>query len=169
MRRIFTIALAALLCIISESATPASAQPANVDQTTSDAVTKYLHTHKLPMVGAQVSNTSSGRHLMLYGFVATDFGKKDAETKSKRYLQDSSIAIVNNIRVNPQLRHLKKRPPASYEGGGDEAGNPNAMPPKADWERTFDSTLRAGRATPSNDPSLNMPPPGPGAPAPNFP
>ena len=61
------------------------------------------------MVGAQMSNTDTGPHLMLYGFVATDFGKDDAVTKSKRYLHDSSIAVTNNIKVNPQVRHLKKK------------------------------------------------------------
>jgi hypothetical protein len=166
MRRGFAIAIVAL-CIMG-SAGITSVQAASVDQTTSDAVTKYLHTHKLPMVGAQVSNTSSGKQLMLYGFVATDFGKHDAETKSKAYLQNSSIAIVNNIKVNPQIRNLKKHAPAN-PGGAVQAANPNAMPPRADWENTFDSTLRAGGATPSNDPALNMPPPGPATPPPNFP
>ena len=36
-----------------------------------------------------------------------------------------------------------------------------APPPRADWENTFDNTLRSGGANPSNDPNLNMPPPGP--------
>jgi hypothetical protein len=168
MRKIFAIAIGTLLYLMCGGVI-VSAQPANVDQTTSDGVTKYLHTHKLPMVGAQVSNTSAGRQLMLYGFVATDFGKQDAETKSRRYLHDSSIAIVNNIRVNPQIRHLKKHNNPSNEGGGAQADNPNAMPPRADWENTFDKTLRAGGATPSNDPALNMPSPGPSGPPPNFP
>ena len=63
------------------------------------------------MVGAQISNTASGRQLMLYGYVATDFGKDDAATKSKKFLHDSTIAVVNNIRVNPQLKHLKRPSP----------------------------------------------------------
>ena len=167
MLRSFAIAVVTLG--ILGMAITASAQPASVDQTTSEAVTKYLHAHKLPMVGAQVSNAASGRQLMLYGFVATDFGKQDAETKSKRYLHDSSIAIVNNIRVNPQIRHLKKHNNPMGEGGGEQAGDPNAMPPRADWENTFDRTLRSGGATPSNDPALNMPPPDRSAPPTNFP
>ncbi len=101
-------------------ATVAAAQ--SVDKTTSDKLTKYLHTHRLPMVGAQVSNTDSGRHLMLYGFVATDFGKDDAVTKSKRYLHDSSIAVTNNIKVNPQVRHLKKKPSTDEECDGYRRG-----------------------------------------------
>ena len=61
----------------------AAAQSSNVDNATSAKLTKYLHNHRLPMVGAQISNTDAGRQLMLYGFVATDFGKDDAVTKSK--------------------------------------------------------------------------------------
>lgn len=118
------------------------------------------------MVGAQISNTRSGRQLMLYGYVATDFGKDDAVTKSKRYLGDSTIAVVNNIRVNPQLKHLKRRP-SSDESAPDPMGDSNPTPGrKADWENTFDDTLRSGNAMPSNDPALKMPPPGGPAPVP---
>ena len=130
----------------------AGAQSSNVDTDTSTRLTKYLHKNRLPMVGAQISNTSAGRRLMLYGFVATDFGKSDAVTKSKRYLHDSTIAVVNNIKVDPQVRHLK--PQAADQGATDS----NAPPPRADWENTFDDTLHSGGVTPSNDPALNMPP-----------
>ena len=114
------------------------------------------------MVGAQVSVTSTGRHLMLYGFVATNFGKDDAVTKSKRYLHDSTITVVNNIRVNPQLKHLKRPPPSDDEQMGAGA----TPPPRADWENTLDETLRSGGASPSNDPALKMPAPGGPAPVP---
>jgi len=142
----------------------AAAQSSNVDATTSAKLTKYLHKNRLPMVGAQVSNTTSGRRLMLYGYVATDFGKTDAVTKSKRYLQDSSISVVNNIRVNPQLRHLKESSPDQNQP--TQMGDSNRVPPRADWENTFDNTLRSGGAMPSNDPALNMPPPSGPAPVP---
>jgi hypothetical protein len=138
-----------MICAIGTAA----AQSSNVDTDTSARLTKYLHKNRLPMVGAQVSNTSAGHQLMLYGFVATDFGKGDAVTKSKRYLHDPTIAVINNIRVNPEVRHLKRRP--SDEGAVDSG----AAPPRADWENTFDNTLRSGGANPSNDPNLNMPPP----------
>ena len=141
----------------------AVAQPASVDSAASDRLTKYLHKNRLPMVGAQVSNTSSGRRLMLFGYVATDFGKADAVGKSTRFLREPNIRVINNIQVDPQVRHLKKHTP-----NGDSAGqmDPSNPAPRADWENTFDSTLRSGGATPSNDPSLNMPPPGGPAPAP---
>jgi hypothetical protein len=142
----------------------AAAQSSGVDSTASANLTKHLHKNRLPMVGAQISNTPSGRQLMLYGYVATDFGKADAVTKSKRFLHDSTIAVVNNIRVNPQLKH-SRRPPTSGDTSG-QMGDSNPLPPRADWENTFDNTLRAGGATPSNDPALKMPAPGGPAPVP---
>jgi hypothetical protein len=163
MRRIAQI-LIAVACIMWVAVGIAAAQSSNVDTTTSTKLTNYLHKNRLPMVGAQISNTSAGRRLMLYGYVATDFGKDDAVTKSKQYLHDSTIAVVNNIRVNPQLKHLKRPPPD--ETAPDQMGDSNRMPPRADWENTFDNTLRSGGATPSNDPALKMPPPGGPAPVP---
>jgi hypothetical protein len=157
--------IAVVICMVCAVGS-AAAQSSNVDETASAKLTKYLHKHRLPMVGAQISNTSSGRQLMLYGFVASNFGKDDAVTKSRRFLQDSTIAVVNHIRVDPQLKHLK-RPPPSDESAADPMGDSNSMPPpKADWERTFDNTLRSGGATPSNDPALRMPSPGGPAPVP---
>ena len=139
MKRIAQI-LFALVCTAGIAAI-AAAQSAGVDKTASSKLTKHLHSHRLPMVGAQISNTESGRQLLLYGFVATEFGKQDAVTKSKAYLHDPAIAVVNNIRVKPELRHLKS-PPPSAEGVG-------AMPPpRADWENTLDDTLRSGARRP---------------------
>jgi hypothetical protein len=148
MRRIFQIQvlLFAALCAIGMAA----AQSSGVDTDTSARLTKYLHKNRLPMVGAQISNSASGRRLMLYGFVATDFGKSDAETKSKRFLHDSTIAVINNIKVDPEVRRLKR--PAA-----DEGADSGTTPPRADWENTFDDTLHSGGVTPSNDPALNMP------------
>jgi hypothetical protein len=163
MKRIAQI-LTAVVCTLY-LAGAAAAQSSSVDKNTSAKLTKYLHNHRLPMVGAQVSNTDSGRQLMLYGFVATDFGKDDAVTKSRAYLHDSTIAVVNNIRVNPQLKHMK-RPPSDEDASG-AMNSGMTPPPRADWENTFDNTLRAGGASPSNDPALKMP--APGGPAPVAP
>jgi hypothetical protein len=156
--------LIAVLCVMPFAGAVA-AQSTAVDKTTSAKLTKYLHNHRLPMVGAQISNTSSGRQLMLYGFVATDFGKDDAVTKSKNYLHDSTISVLNNIRVNPQLKHLQ-RPPPPGEGSSGEMSSSALPPARADWENTLDNTLRSGGASPSNDPALKMPAPGGPAPVP---
>jgi hypothetical protein len=163
MRRSAQI-LIGVLCMMSV-AILVIAQSSGVDTTASAKLTKHLHKNRLPMVGAQISNTPSGsRQLMLYGYVATDFGKADAVTKSKRFLHDSTITVVNNIRVNPQLKH-SKRPATSGDASG-QMGDSNPLPPRADWENTFDETLRSGGATPSNDPALKMPAPGGPAPVP---
>ncbi len=163
MKRIAQI-LVVVVCTLCVGSI-AAAQSGDVDKTTSAKLTKYLHSHRLPMVGAQITDTDAGRQLMLYGFVATDFGKDDAVTKSKRYLHDSTISVVNNIRVNPQLKHLK-RPPPSDDMGPGAMGSGAMPPPRADWENTLDNTLRSGGASPSNDPALKMPAPGGPAPVP---
>ncbi len=162
MRRIVQI-LAVAWCVTGIAGT-AIAQSSSVDTSASAKLTKYLHNHRLPMVGAQISNTDAGRQLMLYGYVATDFGKEDAVTKSKAYLHDSTIAVTNNIRVNPQLKHLKR--PQSSDGASDPMGSGAIPPPRADWENTLDNTLRSGGASPSNDPALRMPAPTGPAPVP---
>lgn len=80
-------------------------------------LTKYLHTHHLPLVSAQLlANRDGTRQVVLYGFTATDFGKEDAVTKSRRFLNDSAIAIRNRIKVRPELGSQK---PASGSLPGD--------------------------------------------------
>ena len=49
-----------------------------------------LKHHSLPLVGAQVvTSTSGGKQVILFGFVASDFGKTDAEQKARHYLEGS--------------------------------------------------------------------------------
>ncbi len=141
LRRAALITLAALVMAV-----PAvSAQNTTADRTTSDALTRYLHNHRLPFVAAQVSAGAHGPHqVMLYGFVATDFGKQDAETRVRRYLGDPRTVVVNHIRVDPSVRHLRNNAPLSQP---DQNVN---LPPTEDWERTVDKLLREGGATPSN-------------------
>jgi hypothetical protein len=83
------------------------------DSDTSTRLTDYLHSHRLPLVGAQVLNSSNGRSVLLYGYTATDFGKHDAETKTRRFLQDSDVVINNHIRVQPELSSMRSSAPAS--------------------------------------------------------
>ena len=77
------------------------------DSDQSTRLTDYLHSHRLPLVGAQVLDSASGRSVMLYGYTATDFGKSDAETKTRRYLNDNNVVINNHIRVMPELASMK--------------------------------------------------------------
>ncbi|MGH8275154.1 MAG: hypothetical protein ACRETH_00500 [Steroidobacteraceae bacterium] len=74
------------------------------DQPASQALTDYLTQHRLPLVGAQVlRGPGSGRAVVLYGFTGSDFGKSDAVDKTRKYLNDSAIAVDNRIKVNPDL------------------------------------------------------------------
>jgi hypothetical protein len=74
------------------------------DQGESQALTRYLGSHRLPLVGAQVLDGPSGkRAVVLYGFVGTDFGKSDAAAKSQRFLAGPSVLVDNRIKVRPEL------------------------------------------------------------------
>src|SRR4051812_33462148 len=74
----------------SKSPAPSSAGTVvggTIDSSQSQALSDYLKHHSLPLVGAQVvSSPSGGRQAILFGFVATDFGKTDAEQKARNYL-----------------------------------------------------------------------------------
>ena len=70
----------------------------------SGSLSNYLQSHKLPLVGAQVLTNSNGnKQVILYGFVATDFGKQDAANKARRYLNSPDTPVINRIQVRPEL------------------------------------------------------------------
>jgi hypothetical protein len=102
MRRMCTIALAILVALMCLPQAWAASGDSDARHDTD--LTKYLHTHHLPLVSAQLlSNPDGTRQVVLYGFTATDFGKQDAVTKSRRFLNDSAISISNRIKVRPEL------------------------------------------------------------------
>src|SRR5258708_26047115 len=81
-----------------------------IDQGTSDAITKYLHMNELPMVTAQFSTSPAGsKQLILTGFVATQFGRNDAERVATGYLNDPSVNMVDQILLDPHVEDM--RPP----------------------------------------------------------
>ena len=85
---------------------------APMDKAQSQALTDYLHTHQLPLVGARVLADSGTAHqVILYGFVATPFGRADAADRSRDFLKDSNTQIDNRIKVEPEL--------AGNSGGGN--------------------------------------------------
>jgi hypothetical protein len=113
------------------------------DSSQSNALTSYLQAHRLPLVGAQVlANESGSREVILYGFVATDFGKQDAAGRARRFLNDPGATVLNRIVVRPELLASGKNgssasPDTSAEsnqaGVGDVQGyqNNQAPPPGA--------------------------------------
>jgi len=83
---------------------PPPLKNAHVDQAQSEGLTNYLKAHHLPLVGAQVLSAPGGeRQVILFGFVATDYGKGDAESKARRYINDPAASLDNRIKIEPTL------------------------------------------------------------------
>ena len=75
-----------------------------IDSPQSQGLSDYLKAHSLPLVGAQVVTSSSGgKQVILFGFVASDFGKTDAEQKARHYLKDPTLVVDNRIKISPEL------------------------------------------------------------------
>jgi len=97
-----------------------------VDSPQSLGLSDYLKHHQLPLVGAQVvTSASGGRQVILFGFVASDFGKTDAEQKARHYLKDQSVVVDNRIKISPELAGSKGGSAGSTVNGVPSA---NAMP-----------------------------------------
>jgi hypothetical protein len=92
------------------AATPlaAIAEDFTVDTAASEALTNYLRQNRLPLVGAQIGTASAGaRRLVLYGYVATQIGKSDAESKAVAYLGAPRPEVVNRIVIQPEIAKMK--------------------------------------------------------------
>jgi hypothetical protein len=107
----------------------AGAQAADVDQATSQALTAYLKQHRLPLVGAQViKDNSGGRRLVLYGFVATDQGKTDAEQKAIGYLGTPVPVVDDRLLVKPELATMTA-PQSADQADQSNQGEPQSAEP----------------------------------------
>ncbi len=139
--------LAALLASVSA----AGAQNYQVDKYGSERVTRFLHHHNLPLVGAQVIDNNDGsRELHLFGFVATEYGKQDAQQKALKYLGDNTIQVVNSIQINPSIEKMRPLPrdlPAAANTPVPPPANSNSQ-----WDKAIDNIYRNG-AQPLPQPS----------------
>jgi hypothetical protein len=91
-----------------------------IDSPQSQGLSDYLKHHSLPLVGAQVvTSPSGGKQVILFGFVASDFGKTDAEQKARHYLKDSSLVVDNRIKISPELAGAH----------GSSGSSSNGLPP----------------------------------------
>ncbi|HKN00387.1 MAG TPA: hypothetical protein VJX23_07705 [Candidatus Binataceae bacterium] len=111
------------------STPPAPLQGGKVDPTQSKALTDYLKSHHLPLVGAQVLKAPDGqRQVILFGYVATEYGRGDADSRVHRYINDPSVTIDNRIKVEPTL--VKSAPTTT----GPQAENANNLSGVQDYE-----------------------------------
>ncbi len=116
-----------------------------IDQGTSDAITKYLRMNELPMVTAEFSTSPGGsKQLILTGFVATQFGRNDAERIATAYLNDPGVNMVDQILLDPHVEDM--RPP---QGSAAAAGSQSPDSPDQLWNKTMQGIYRNGGQVPS--------------------
>ncbi len=96
-----------------------------IDSPQSQGLSDYLKHHSLPLVGAKVvTSPSGGKQAILFGFVASDFGKADAEQKARHYLKDPTLVVDNRIKISPELAGGKGSSGSTVNG----VPSANAMP-----------------------------------------
>ena len=124
----------------------ARAQNYAIDQRTSDAITKYLHMSELPMVTAQYSTSPGGsKQLILTGFVATQFGRNDAERIATGYMNDPSVNLVDQILLDPHVEDMR----GAQQGSAGAAGSQSANSPDQLWNKTMQGIYKNGGQTPA--------------------
>ncbi len=147
-----TIAAAAIMMMLATSSV-SRAQNYVIDQGTSDALTRYLHLNDLPMVTAQFSTSPGGsKQVILTGFVATQFGRNDAERIATAYLNDPSVNMVDQVLVDPHVEDARSASPGSPAAAGSQS--PNS--PDQLWNKTMQGIYRNGGQSPAggNGPML---------------
>jgi len=129
-----------LLGLLPLCAPVAQAQQYHVDQASSTALTKYLHRHRLPLVGGQVLRTDSGSpKLVLYGYVATESGRGDAERKAARYLGLTDVPVTNSIRFKPSINAAGAQPGSGLGAQSQPAPNSNQK-----WNNAMEGIYKHG-------------------------
>ena len=114
-----------------------------IDQRTSDTLTKYLHMSELPMVTAEFSTSPGGRkQLILTGFVATQFGRNDAERIATGYLNDPSVNMVDQILLDPHVEDMRGGQQGSGATGSQSQNSPDQL-----WNKTMQGIYKNGGQT----------------------
>ncbi len=141
------LALVAAIIVMHAATSFAHAQNYVIDQGTSDALTRYLRMNELPMVTAEFSTSPGGaKQLILTGFVATQFGRTDAERIATGYLNDPSVNMVDQILLDPHVEDLRSSAPA---GSAAAAGSQSPNSPDQLWNKTMQGIYRNGGQTPA--------------------
>jgi hypothetical protein len=140
------IQLAAIIMMLATCGI-ARAQNYVIDQGTSDALTKYLHMNELPMVTAQFSTSPGGsKQLILTGFVATHFGRDDAERIATAYLNDPGVNMVDQILLDPHVEDMRsaRQGSAAAAQGSQSPNSPDQL-----WNKTMQGIYKNGGQTPT--------------------
>ena len=155
------ISIVAVMMMSAVVATPAIAlaQEYTVDTAASEALTNYLRQNRLPLVGAQIGTASSGaRRLVLYGYVATDLGKSDAESKALANLGSPKPEVVNRIVVKPEIAQMKSGTQAGSQADGSlgsanayASSGPSGAFPGESFDKVIDDINRYGIRSPAGD------------------
>lgn len=139
----------------------ALAQEYTVDTAASEALTNYLRQNRLPLVGAQIGTAPSGaRRLVLYGYVATDLGKSNAESKALANLGSPKPEVVNRIVIKPEIAQMKSGGQAGSQADGS-LGSANSYAssgqsqsgafPGESFDKVIDDINRYGIRSPAGD------------------
>jgi hypothetical protein len=100
---------------------------AEADDPAYDPLSDYLHANRLPLVEARtIVNASGERSVLLYGYVATDFGKRGAEDQARNFMDDPDVTITNGIVVRPELLTMRTPGNSNSSADGTEPGADNA-------------------------------------------
>lgn len=136
--------VAAIIMMVATCAV-ARAQNYVIDQGASDALTRYLHLKSLPMVTAEFSTSpGGGKQLTLTGFVATQFGRHEAERIATAYLNDPSVNMVDQILIDPHVEDMRTAAPGSPAAAGSQSPNsPNQL-----WNKTMQGIYKNGAQNP---------------------
>jgi hypothetical protein len=110
-------------------------------------LTDYLHVHRLPLVGAQAYTDANGsRQVVLFGFVATTFGQRDAASRTRSLLNDPAIQIVNRITIDPSLMSANGAPTQPAESLNPDATAPAPSSPPMSGVQDYENQGYANRA-----------------------
>jgi hypothetical protein len=162
------LAIIAIATVIVTTPTAALAQEFTVDSAASAALTSYLKQNRLPLVGAQIGTASTGaRRLVLYGYVATQFGKSDAENKAIAYMGAPRPDVVNRIVIQPEIAKMRSgghAGSASAASGNSQSGDvgayagaggaPSGAFPGESIDQVLGDIERYGVKSPPLDPAM---------------
>ena len=141
------LSLVSAIIVMLAASSVVPAQNYVIDQGTSDALTRYLRMNELPMVTAQFSTSPGGsKQLILTGFVATQFGRNDAERIATAYLNDPNVNMVDQILLDPHVEDMRSAAPA---GSAAAAGSQSPNSPDQLWNKTMQGIYKNGGQTPA--------------------